>query len=128
MPHKRFECQETVKQAYNSKNVLYTMRTMQHLYRTALDGTDTVHAVHGTDGTRHMTQILDATGYSCPIPVLKARKALRDMAAGDQITVRATDPASYIDIPHFCNTAGHDLIHNSEDNGVYTYIIRKKQA
>jgi len=75
-----------------------------------------------------MTQVLDATGYSCPIPVLKVRKALQSMAAGEQITVTATDPASYIDIPHFCNTAGHDLLNSSESNGVYTYVIRKKMA
>ena len=70
---------------------------------------------------------LDATGYNCPIPVLKTRKALKDMATGEQITVLATDPASSIDIPHFCNTTGHELVESTLDNGTYRYVIKKAQ-
>lgn len=69
--------------------------------------------------------VLDARGYNCPIPVLKTRKALKDVAEGDTLTVLATDPASFIDIPHFCNTTGHELVEWSEEDGVYTYVIRK---
>ena len=72
-----------------------------------------------------MSQTLDARGFNCPIPVLKTRKALGDMDVGEQITVMATDPASYIDIPHFCNTTGHTLVQSSEQDGVYSYIIQK---
>ena len=56
--------------------------------------------------TRH----LDLTGLKCPLPVLKARRAIKDMAAGDVLDVSADDPAAQLDFPHFCETAGHDLI------------------
>ncbi len=75
-----------------------------------------------------MSNILDTKGFNCPIPVLKARRALKDLAAGDQLTVLATDPASMIDFPHFCNTTGHELVDSSEDDGLFTYIIRKADA
>jgi tRNA 2-thiouridine synthesizing protein A len=72
-----------------------------------------------------MSKTLDARGYNCPIPVLKARKALQGLNAGELITVLATDPASFIDIPHFCNTTGHQLVASTDTDGVYTYTIRK---
>ena len=72
-----------------------------------------------------MSTILDTKGFNCPIPVLKARRAIRELAVGDELTVLATDPASMIDFPHFCNTTGHELLDSSEDDGVFTYIIRK---
>lgn len=72
-----------------------------------------------------MGETLDARGYNCPIPVLKTRKALQGMGVGDTITVLATDPASSIDMPHFCNTTGHELVYSSSDDGVFTYIIKK---
>ncbi len=74
-----------------------------------------------------MSQVLDARGFNCPIPVLKARKALQAMKGGEQITVMATDPASYIDIPHFCNTTGHDLLDAREEDGIFTYVIQKTE-
>lgn len=72
-----------------------------------------------------MNDTLDARGYNCPIPVLKTRKALQGMTAGEELTVQATDPASFIDIPHFCNTTGNELLDWVEQDGVYTYTIQK---
>lgn len=72
-----------------------------------------------------MSTILDTKGFNCPIPVLKARRAMRTLEAGDELTLLATDPASMIDVPHFCNTTGHELLESSEDDGVFTYRIRK---
>jgi tRNA 2-thiouridine synthesizing protein A len=71
-------------------------------------------------------QTLDTKGLNCPLPVLKARRAMRDMADGDVLTVLATDPASYIDFRHFCDTTGHELVeaHEDEAEGVFTYVIR----
>ena len=68
--------------------------------------------------------LLDVTGFQCPIPVLKARRAVRRMAPGDILTVLATDPASMIDFKHFCNTTGHELVDASEADDVFTYVIR----
>jgi tRNA 2-thiouridine synthesizing protein A len=68
--------------------------------------------------------LLDVTGFQCPIPVLKARRAVRNMTPGDILTVLATDPASMIDFKHFCNTTGHELLDSSESDDVYKYVIR----
>ncbi len=72
-----------------------------------------------------MTQVLDAKGLNCPLPVLKTRKALRDVPLGELLTVLATDPASTIDVRHFCNLSGQELIESSETDGVYTFVIRR---
>jgi len=72
-----------------------------------------------------MSTILDTKGFNCPIPVLKARRAMRSLEVGDELTLLATDPASQIDVPHFCNTMGHELIGSTEDDGVFAYQIRK---
>ena len=69
---------------------------------------------------------LDTKDMRCPIPVLKARRAMRELEDGDVLTVLATDPASYIDFQHFCDTTGHEMLDASEDKdeGVFTYVIR----
>ncbi len=72
-----------------------------------------------TEGT------LDATGLMCPLPVLKARKALKALQAGACLRVLATDPASVIDFRHFCDVTDNELIEHAETDGVYTYLIRK---
>lgn len=72
-----------------------------------------------------MIKTLDASGYNCPIPVLKTRKALQAMEPGEELEVLATDPASAIDMPHFCNTTGNELVEQSLADGVYRYLIRK---
>lgn len=68
---------------------------------------------------------LDATGLLCPLPVLKARKRLQSLAAGDVLTVQADDPAAIVDIPHFCVEAGHRLVSSDLSGNVQTYVIRK---
>ena len=70
-------------------------------------------------------QIFDFTGLKCPLPVLKARRALKSIDIGQTITVIADDPAAIIDFKHFCETAGHQLEHQSDQNGLFTIIIRK---
>jgi tRNA 2-thiouridine synthesizing protein A len=72
-----------------------------------------------------MSKVLDTKGLNCPLPVLKARKALADVPLGDCLTVHATDPASRIDFRHFCNMSGHELVEASESDGVFTYVIRR---
>ena len=69
--------------------------------------------------------MLDATGLSCPLPVLKARKALRSMAPGQTLELLTTDPGALDDIPDFCLTAGHELLDTSKIEGnVYRFLIR----
>jgi tRNA 2-thiouridine synthesizing protein A len=70
--------------------------------------------------------LLDVQGLSCPLPVLKANKALRGLAAGARLTVLATDPASVKDFHAFCRESGHALVAFSEDSGVYRFTIRRR--
>ena len=72
-----------------------------------------------------MTQIvLDATGLKCPIPVLKARKAVKGMSGGDTLEVLATDPGAVADFEAFCKTGGHGMLEHSHDGEVYRFLIR----
>ena len=68
---------------------------------------------------------LDASGLLCPLPVLKLRKRLQGLASGAAITMIATDPAAAIDVPHFCNEAGHQLLDQSQDGERLLFTIRK---
>ena len=72
------------------------------------------------------TAQLDATGLICPLPVLRARKAMRDVAPGGLLEVRATDPAAVKDFAAFCEATGHTLVESrTEDSGVYVFVMRK---
>jgi tRNA 2-thiouridine synthesizing protein A len=68
---------------------------------------------------------VDAVGLTCPMPVLLARKALRDLLPGAVVELRASDPLARIDIPHFCAQEGHTLLDESESGGVPAFRIRK---
>ena len=68
---------------------------------------------------------LDATGLLCPLPVLKARRALRDVPAGGILEVLATDRGAVKDFEHFCKTTGHQLLACRDEAGVLTFEIRK---
>lgn len=69
---------------------------------------------------------LDVKGLQCPLPVLKARKKLLAMPAGSLLIVEATDPASIIDFPHYCNESGHELVEQTQTGDVYAFTIKVK--
>jgi tRNA 2-thiouridine synthesizing protein A len=71
------------------------------------------------------TATLDAQGLKCPLPVLRANKAMRPLAVGDTLEILATDPAASKDFAAFCETTGHELMESGEKDGVYTFLIRK---
>ncbi|MFT8719835.1 sulfurtransferase TusA family protein [Acetobacter sp.] len=70
--------------------------------------------------------LLDVRGLSCPLPVLKANRALRDLAPGERLRVIATDRASATDFRSFCKETGHALVSFGEEAGVLSFVIRKK--
>jgi len=70
-------------------------------------------------------QLLDATGLTCPLPVLRARKMLKTLAAGDVLEIHATDPASAKDFPAFCEATGHRLVDQQQKDGIYIFQIQK---
>ena len=72
-----------------------------------------------------VTRTIDTSGLACPLPVLKARKALCAMAPGERLAVTATDPLAAIDIPQFCEEAGHRLIASDHRGGVLAFVIER---
>lgn len=70
---------------------------------------------------------VDATGHLCPLPVLRARRTLDGLKGGEQLTLTATDPATWKDVPAFCRETGHVLIRAEEKSKIYTYVIEKKK-
>jgi tRNA 2-thiouridine synthesizing protein A len=72
--------------------------------------------------------ILDTKGLRCPMPVLKASKALKQMRGDEVLTVLATDPNSVKDFEAFCEATGAELLSSSEAGGVYTFEIRKSEV
>jgi len=68
---------------------------------------------------------LDARNLLCPLPVLKARKRLHALQSGQILRMMATDRAAVIDVPHFCNEAGHRLISAAQDGETQIYLIQK---
>jgi tRNA 2-thiouridine synthesizing protein A len=75
----------------------------------------------------NFTVELDTTGLNCPLPVLKARKALASMKAGEQLHLIATDIGANKDIPAFCKMTENPLIEAKEHNGKLSFIIEKGQ-
>ncbi|WP_428982627.1 sulfurtransferase TusA family protein [Roseinatronobacter domitianus] len=69
--------------------------------------------------------MLDARGLRCPLPVLRARKALLAMPPGAELRVLADDPVAVVDMPHFCAEAGHDLLSQSDLLGAQLYVIKR---
>lgn len=71
------------------------------------------------------TATLDAKGLACPMPIVKTKKALKDLAAGETLGIEATDPGSLKDMEAFCKTTGHELVSSGEAGGVYVFEIKK---
>ena len=69
--------------------------------------------------------ILDVKGLNCPLPILKTKKALKELAPGDTLEVLTTDPGSVTDFQAFCRTTGNELLEHDEDGGVYSFLLKK---
>ncbi len=70
--------------------------------------------------------ILNTTGLSCPLPALKAKKALDILEAGKVLLVQTTDPGAKADIPSLLKRLGHELLETGSSGGVMSFYIRKK--
>ena len=68
---------------------------------------------------------VDTIGLNCPLPVIKAEKALSEMASGDTLVLLASDPLAAIDIPNMCNKAGHKLLKQNQTDDVWQFEIEK---
>lgn len=70
-------------------------------------------------------QELDARGLNCPLPILRAKKALNDLTGGQVLRIIATDPGSVKDFQAFAKQTGNELLESGEENGEFTFLIKK---
>ena len=70
------------------------------------------------------TQTLDLTGLKCPLPILKTKKALAQMQAGEVITVLATDAGAPDDFAAFCSQTGHPLLESTQAGAIFTLVVQ----
>ena len=70
-------------------------------------------------------QVLDAKGLNCPLPILRAKKALKDVPIGGTLQVLATDPGAVKDFEAFCRTTGNDLVESKADGKVFEFLIKR---
>lgn len=72
---------------------------------------------------------IDTKGMKCPLPVLKARKAMKALAPGGTMEVLATDPGAVKDFEHFCSVTGASMIEAREEpDGVLIFVMRKPEG
>ena len=75
------------------------------------------------DATDHA---IDAVGLECPEPLMILRNTVRSMAAGETVSVVATDPSTVRDFTNFCRFMGHELATSTRDGDQYLFIVRKR--
>jgi tRNA 2-thiouridine synthesizing protein A len=68
---------------------------------------------------------VDTSGLACPLPVLKARKALAGMSPAETLEVVTTDPMSIVDMPVFCAQAGHRIVREEKRDGGFVFVIER---
>ena len=73
-----------------------------------------------------VAKTLDVKGLSCPLPIVKTSKAVKEIASGELIEVLATDPGSVQDFTAWCRSTGNELVEQSHEDGVFRYVIRKR--
>lgn len=71
-------------------------------------------------------RVLDTRGLSCPMPILKAKKALNELDPGQLLQVLATDPGATRDFEYFCRHTGHRLMESTESGGEYVFLIKRR--
>jgi tRNA 2-thiouridine synthesizing protein A len=71
------------------------------------------------------TALLDAKGLNCPLPILKAKKALQGVPTGGLLEIHATDPGSVKDFEAFCRQTGNELLTSSQEGNVFKFVIKR---
>jgi len=74
----------------------------------------------------HVTEELDARGLNCPLPILRAKKAIAGLAAGDMLKVLATDPGAVKDFEAFCRQTGNELLQSQSAGDGFEFLIRRQ--
>ena len=71
------------------------------------------------------TSELDASGLNCPLPILRAKKAINALELGEILKIVATDPGSVKDFEAFCKQTGNELLSSAEEEGKFLFMIKK---
>jgi tRNA 2-thiouridine synthesizing protein A len=74
----------------------------------------------------HIDQELDTRGLNCPLPILKAKKALADMASGELLKVISTDEGSTRDFQAFAKQTGNELVHQETEGEEFVHVLRRR--
>ncbi|MAS07414.1 MAG: SirA family protein [Ahrensia sp.] len=69
-------------------------------------------------------EVLDAKGLNCPLPILRAKKALKGLPTGGTLEIQATDPGAVKDFEAFCRSTGNELMESRQDGGTYVFLIK----
>jgi tRNA 2-thiouridine synthesizing protein A len=73
-----------------------------------------------------ITQVVDARGLSCPMPIVKVAQAVKPLPSGAVVELLATDAGSIKDVAAWCRATGNELIEQTSDGAVYRFVIRRK--
>jgi tRNA 2-thiouridine synthesizing protein A len=68
---------------------------------------------------------VDARGLHCPVPILRARKAMVGLSAGQVLKMITTDPGSLRDMEAFCRQTGNELMESGQEDGSFVFLVRK---
>jgi len=81
---------------------------------------------HKEETTMNFDKDLDARGLNCPLPILRAKKALTDMQSGQVLRIVSTDLGSVKDFQAFCKQTGNELLSQTEASNEYTFFLKRK--
>jgi tRNA 2-thiouridine synthesizing protein A len=73
-----------------------------------------------------ITRTLDVRGQSCPLPIVRASQAIKEIAAGETLEVLATDPGAVPDFKAWSVQTGNELVEHAQDDGVFRFVLRKR--
>ncbi|ANB55703.1 sulfurtransferase TusA family protein [Anoxybacillus sp. B7M1] len=73
----------------------------------------------------NIAKVVDAKGLSCPMPLVKSKKAIDQLASGEVVEVKTTDKGAKKDLAAWAQASGHQLVDMKEENGVFTFWIKK---
>lgn len=71
------------------------------------------------------TKVLDATGMACPMPIVKTKKVIEEINSGEVLEIHATDKGAKSDLTAWASSGGHELLQDTEEDGVFKFWIKK---
>ncbi|ASF41208.1 MULTISPECIES: sulfurtransferase TusA family protein [Halobacillus] len=73
----------------------------------------------------NVTKVLDAKGLACPMPIVKTKKAMKEVESGETLEIHATDQGAKSDLTAWAKSSGHELLQHDEEDGVFKFWIQK---